>query len=589
MKFKSIILAMSCIVTSAAHATPLANFATMLDQATKSIVMIKEGYQQCLEGLNVTCVQNVTLEQDSIELLRTAVSTYQNEIISGFQNIMGISAVPTRINTLIFGVIQQLTSDPINSPMYAAARALGVPQTVGAIVGSSTNFVTAISTVISDFLRTRWTAYAAEHAYGHRPLSAIAASNMLDFYKGVGIIPNDAVLANATFDMSVLFSDNSISPNAAFLGAAPLLVDQDILVEQMVEAIHAWALAAQLSLSDGAIQTFCSAVIDGTTTGESGNGLYGVMHTNLASLTATAENVTLALTASDVVSSIDTATIEAINTFNKAFQLYVYPKELNDYVAQLQHAVAQVNFNYIHLNPGAGGSSESLAYWALTSGAASDYFSELSPIQTLNLSHTNIEIPYTMEQVNFDYINLNPDAGGSSEALAYWALTSKAAAYYSSELSYIQTLNLSYTNPEIPYLANNISFNLNQAIQSLWASKFKEFLSDSGNSLLNWEGAANAATFFGNTLGLNASLENAVLMGIDNWLNTLDLPSNFLATQITPFKSVALGVYQYFVNATPQPSYFSFPSIDDLTRTTTEAMGALYSLIGGIQRDVKLD
>ena len=535
MNFKSFILAMSCIATTAAQATPPATYATSLDQVTQSVVSIQESYQLCHNRLVGPCVQNLTLEQDSVELLLNAVSNYQDDMIAAFQNIMGISAVPARINTLILGVIQQLTSDPINSPIYPAAEALGVPQTVGTIVGSSANFITTISNVIADFFRDQWVMYADAHPHGLKPLSSTASNTVLNYFKGAGVLASDVGVANATyFDLGVLFSDNSIKPHDAFLGADTQLVNQDDLVERMGEAIHAWARAAQLSLSEDAINNFCASIINGTTMGSSGNGLYGIMHTKLDALsttgptagpTAGTTNVTIALTSTDVVSSIDTATIEAINTFNKAFQFYVYPKELDDYASRLKRAVSNVNAT---------------------------------------------------------------NAGGATASEAYTSFLTQALTR-ASDKSYNLELNVNYTMAEIPYLATNISFNLNQEIQTLWASLYKGFMSSAMNSPVKWYGTAIATNYFGSSQGLPTKLREAVLSGVNNWMYGIGLENILTTDALYTMRNTMIDVFGTFVEGVTRPSSLSFPTMDDLTRTTTEAMGSLYTVIARIQKDVVLD
>ena len=520
MNFKSIMLAMSCIATTAAHASEPSNFLTSLARAASSVIDLKSDYQVCLVRFNDACPVEVVMQQESARLVGRAISTYQGSIVNGWESVTGTAMVPELVNTFIRSVLSDL-----NDYLLSKSATIDVPQSIttvdGTIVNTAFDFVATVSNAIDKFLRNQWVDYVSTRTLVTPPLPSVSNNTMLGFYKAAGIVPNDATLSNATFDMNAILPNDQFLLGKAFLDTSGVLRNSEDLAIQISEAIQEWSLATQLPLTTATINTFSASIVNGSDPTLGTDGVHGAVRTiNL--------NTTLApkalLTATDVVSTFNAAVAKAINTFHQASRVYVYPKELDTYLATIQLVITGVNSTSIDADLG--------------SEAASAYTSFLT----------------------------------SAKNIANNTLTAKG-------------LN-GVTTSEYPYLNTNLTYSLNEAIHTLWSGHYDDWVTTYGINPANWDGAAVANTYFSSSLGLNNTLSVAALSGVVNWFKALNgtYQRGTGLENIDAKLDATVSLYQDYVTTIPQPSYLSALTLADLSRTTAEVAASIYSMIAKLQR-----
>ena len=515
MNFKSIMLAMSCIATTAAHASEPSNFLTSLTGAASSVSTLKSNYQVCLVQLNGVCPVEVVMQQESAKLLGKAISNYQSEIVNGWESVTGTAVVPEVINIFISNVLTNL-----NDYLLSQSATIDVPQSIttseGTIVNTAFSFVATVSNTIDKFLRKQWVDYAALQALTTPTLPSVSNNTLLDFYKAAGIVPS-----YATFDMNAILPNTQLSLEQAFLDPNDVLRNSEDLASQISDAIHEWSLATQLPLSPVIINTFSATIVNGSDPMMGIDGVHGVVRS--ISLNTTDDSMAL-LTTTDVISTFNAAVRKAINTFHQASRVYVYPKELDTYLANIQLVITGVDATSIETDLG--------------SDAALGYTSFLT----------------------------------SAKNIANNTLTAKGLS--------------GVTTSEYPYLNTNITYHLNEAIHTLWSGHYDDWITTYGIDPANWDGAAVANTYFSADLGLNNTLSVAALSGVVNWFKALNgtYQSGTGIEDIDEKFDATVSLYQNYVMTIPQPSYLSALTLADLSRTTAEVAASIYSMIAKLQR-----
>ncbi len=265
----------------------------------------------------------------AIPLVNSAIS-WQQSLLSAFEETTGVTVVPQAVNYLI-GYIKGNTSSTIKQ----AGLDMGVTDfsTVNGVAsnGLIDDFTTLISNALGDFIRYEWS-------------QATKTFNATSFYTEINehLSWNPADYNNQFFQvLPSNFTNRNYTINfdpIGFTGLSVGIQNTTVLKSELEIALQNWAASAEFPLTEADTTSFVNAII-GSSSIQNGNQstVLGVINTWV---NGTASRGLSAFVQEKDFSSTLTSTVDTlVETFNIASKVYVLPQELRTYMANLQVAI----------------------------------------------------------------------------------------------------------------------------------------------------------------------------------------------------------------------------------------------------------
>ena len=305
----------------------------------------------------------------AVPLVNSAIS-WQQSLLSAFEETTGVTVVPQAVNYLI-DYIKGNTSSTIKQ----AGLDMGVADfsTVNGVAsnGLIDDLTTLISNALGDFIRYEWS--QATHTFNATSfysaidlkLSWYASDYNDQFFQ---VLPSNITNHNQTMHFDPI----------GFTGLSVGIQNTTILQSELEIALENWAASAEFPLTEADTTSFVNAII-GSPSIRNGNQstVLGVINTWVNS---TASSGLSAFIQEKDFSSTLTSTVDTlVETFNTASKVYVLPQELRTYMANLQVAIAD---------------AEDIAGEADFVTNAYDIATRTAQSQNLNTVYDDAQLPY---------------------------------------------------------------------------------------------------------------------------------------------------------------------------------------------------